>query len=302
MIETLPREIEKLYPFEAHWVEVGGYRLHYVDEGPRDADAVVLLHGNPTWSFLYREIIPRIVEAGLRVVAPDFLGSGRSDHARSEAEYAIVHHAARTLAVLDHAGVERGAFFLQDWGGPTALGMALVRPRLLAAMVLGNTFWGVSSVYHRRVYPWRTLHAPVAGPLLFGRRPVFIDGARLGMPQSLAPEALHAYRLPFEAQRGPGSTLAWPRAIALGPESPTWPLAQRIWEAMPELDVPTRFVWGAADVVFPWKEQGIAMRDRLPRGAEHEPCLVPEGRHFVQEYAPAECAEALVAVAREAFA
>ena len=302
MIETLPSDVADLFPFAPHWIDAGGYALHYVDEGPRVDTAVVLLHGNPTWSFLYRDIIPVVRDAGLRVIAPDFLGSGRSDHARSSGEYAIAHHVGRLLAVLDAAGVRRAVFFLQDWGGPIGMGACLARPGLLAGMALGNTFWGMGSAFHHRVFPWRALHGPVAGPLNFGRRAVFVDGAKRGMPDSCHGGAVwRGYRLPYEVHHGPGATLAWPRAIAVGADHPTRPLADALWDAMGKWDVPVRFVWGAADPVFPADEQGVQMRDRLPRGREHEMVTVAEGRHFIQEWAPAEISAALVAIASEVF-
>jgi haloalkane dehalogenase len=302
MIETLPEKLRALYPFEPHWLKLGPYHLHYVDEGPREDSAIVLLHGNPTWSFLYRDVIPPLAQAGYRVLAPDFLGSGRSDHGTHEREYAIAHHIGRTLAVLEAARVTRAVFFLQDWGGPIGLGMCLARPCLLAGMVLGNTFWGEASEFHRTVFPWRGLHAPIAGPLIFGRQRIFVEGAKLGMPRSAHDDPIWAgYRLPYDVHPGPGATLAWPRAISLGEGHPTHPLARAIWDAMPDMDVPTRFVWGAADPVFPWTEQGETMRARLPRGAEAKPIIVEEARHFIQEWAPQDCAEALLAVAQLAF-
>jgi len=303
VIPTLPEEVRALYPFEPHWVNVGGRVLHYVDEGPRSPEAVVLLHGNPTWSFLYRKIIPTVADAGYRVLAPDFLGSGRSDHGIHDDEYAIVNHIARTLAVLAEAGVQRAVMFMQDWGGPIGMGMELLRPGLLAGAVLANTFWGEASNFHRQIFPWRAMHAPIAGALIFGRRGTFIQGLRLGGPPEVHDgPAWRAYGLPYEVHNAsPGATLAWPRAIALGPDHPTYPLARAIWDVMPSFDVPTRFVWGMADAVFPWAEQGQTMRERLPRGSEHPVAEVPEGRHFVQEYAPEECAQACIAVAKEAL-
>lgn len=303
MIPELPEPIRELFPFEPHWVEATGRQLHYVDEGPRTSSAILLMHGNPTWSFLYRKIIPPLVNAGFRVVAPDFLGSGRSDHGVAEEEYAIANHVARTLAVLDHIGVERVVPFLQDWGGPIGLGMELCRPGLIRGAVLGNTFWGEASEFHKRVFPWRTMHAPVAGSLLFSRRPVFIGGLRLGGPDEIQDgPAFDAYRLPYQVHNGSaGATLAWPRAIATGPGHPTQALADAIWEMLPHLDIPVRFVWGDADVVFPPGEQGEAMRARLPRGRDHEMILVPGGKHFVQEFAPDVIARELAAVATEAL-
>jgi len=303
MIVELPEEIRELFPFEPHWAEVNGFQLHYVDEGPRSSDAVVLLHGNPTWSFIYRDIIPPIAAAGFRVIAPDFLGAGRSDHGYNEAQYAIEHHISRTLATLDAAGVKRAVFFCQDWGGPIGLGCALARPGLLGGLVLANTFWGEGSVFHHQVFPWRAIHAPVAGPLLFARQPVFLLGLRLsGPPEIHDGPAWRAYNLPREVHGGAGATLPWPRAISVAPDHPTQALADRIWEAMPGMDVPVRFVWGAADAVFPVEEQCEAFRQRLPRGKEYDPVVLPEARHFVQEYAQAEIAEACNLVAEEAFA
>lgn len=302
MISDLPEDVRELFPFAPHWVNVAGFNLHHVDEGPRREEAIVLLHGNPTWSFVYREFIPSIIQAGHRVLALDYLGCGRSDHAHTEDQYAIEHHVSRALATLRSAGIRRAVMFCQDWGGPIGLGCALAEPGLLAGLVLANTFWGEASDFHRRVFPWRAIHAPVAGPLLFGRRPLFLQGLRLSGPPSIHNGAVwRAYNLPREVHGGPGATLAWPRAISLGPGHPTQPLADRIWAALPEMDVPIRLVWGAADAVFPPHEQGEAFRQRLPRGMEHEPVLIPNGRHFVQEYAPAECAAACIAVAQEAF-
>lgn len=243
-----------------------------------------------------------MAEAGQRVIAPDFLGCGRSDHGIAESQYAIAHHVARTLALLDAAGVRHAVMFLQDWGGPIGLGLELARPGLVAGVVLGNTFWGEGSSFHHRVESWRAIHAPVAGPLLFARLPIFLNALRLSGPPSIHDgPAWRAYTLPFEMHGGAGATLAWPRAIALSEDHPTAPLARAIWEMLGRLEVPTRFVWGERDAVFPPDEQGAALRERLPRGGEHEMVLVPGARHFVQEYAPGACADAVIAVAREAF-
>lgn len=304
MIVDLPAEIERVFPFAPHWTDVDGFRVHHVDEGPRSPDAVVLFHGNPTWSFLYRRIIPPIADAGLRVIAPDFLGCGRSDHGDHEGQYQIAHHIRRTLAVLDAAGVERAVMFCQDWGGPIGMGCALARPGLLRGIGLGNTFWGEGSQFHRRVFPWRALHGPVVGPLFFNRRPVFVEGARLGMPDEVVadPVAQAAYRLPWQAHGSQLATLAWPRAISISPDHPTQPLADALWKALGSWDVPVRFVWGAADPVFPWEEQGVALRDRLPRGREVDPVVLPDARHFVQEFASREITACMVQLAREGFA
>src|SRR5579875_2904856 len=244
VIADLPADVREAFPFSPRWVDAGGSMLHYVDEGPRSTDAVVLLHGNPTWSFLYRNIIPDVVAAGWRVVAPDHLGCGRSDQAALPGQYAVALHAARLLSVLEHAGVRRAVFFLQDWGGPIGMVAGLSKPGLFAGAVLGNTFWGRGSSFHHDPFPWRIMHGPLSGPLLFDRRPVFVDGAALGMPPDLPEVVRKAYRLPWQVNGGAGATLAWPRAIALDDHSPTAPLADAIWDWMATADVPVRWVWG----------------------------------------------------------
>ncbi len=309
MIRELPPEVAEIWPFEPQWCEVDGYALHHVDEGPDDGsgNAVVLLHGNPTWGFLYRDIIPKVVDAGFRVVVPDFLGFGRSDHARAGEDdlhgaYAIPEHSRRLLAQLDAAGVRRAAFFLQDWGGPIGFGTALERPEMLAGLALANTFWGAASQFQHNALGWRALHAPVSGALLLGKRRMFVNALKLSGPRSIHDGAAWAaYSLPFQHHQGPGGTFAFPRSISTGPGHPTQPLVDRIWDALPHMDVPTRFVWGEADAVFTREEQEAGLRSRLPRAAEHETVVVSGGRHFVQEYGPQECADAVIAVAREAF-
>ena len=327
MIEELPADVAALWPYEPRWTEVGGYKLHHIDVTPVDLrrirgegsasdethersehaerahdTAVVLLAGNPTWGFLYRDVIPPIVEAGFRVLALDYLGMGRSDHARREEEYAIQHHADRVRAQLQAAGVERAVFFLQDWGGPIGLAACLDQPGLLAGLVLANTFWGEQSEFQKNALGWRALHAPVSGALLLGKRRMFTNALRLSGPPAIHDGAAwRAYTLPFDAHTSPGSTYAFPRAISTGPGHPTHELAQRIFDALPSMDVPVRFVWGDRDAVFTREEQEATFRSRLPRGEEHPTVVVEGGRHFVQEYGPQQCADAAIAVAREAL-
>jgi haloalkane dehalogenase len=290
-----------LFPFESHWAQIGGYTLHYVDEGPRDAPVILLLHGNPTWSFLYRDIIPRVLSTGCRVVAPDYLGFGLSDKPTDESVYAIQHHVGRLVGLLDHIGVRRAVLFCQDWGGPIGMGAALARPRLLAGLVLANTFWGEASEFHRRVLFWRALHGPVAGPLLLGRRGMFVNALRLSAPQDMPDAVWYGYRLPFAEAQSRTGTLAFPRAISLGSGHPTQPLADRILAALPTWDVPVHLVWGDRDAVFPAQEQGSKFIELLPRATRGHLRLIEGARHFVQEYAPTECAQACFDVATEAF-
>jgi haloalkane dehalogenase len=293
--------VKDLYPFESRYATIGGYTLHFVDEGPREGHAMVLLHGNPTWSFIYRNFIPRLVESGYRVVAPDLLGFGLSDKPSDESVYAIQHHVGRLVALLDHLNVSNAVLFLQDWGGPIGMGAVLARPHLLAGLVLANTFWGEQSEFQRNVRFWRALHGPVAGPLLLGRRGMFVNALKLSAPADLPEAVWDAYALPFADRSSRIGTLAFPRAISTGPNHPTQPLADRILEALPHWNVPVRLVWGEADAVFPPNEQGAGFIAKLPRATLEHVRHIAGARHFIQEYAPTECVQALVDVAEEAY-
>lgn len=294
----LPTHIRELYPFTSRWVEIGGYTLHYIDEGDRDAPVVLLLHGNPTWSFLYRDFVAPITGAGYRVVAPDYLGFGLSDKPSDESVYAIEHHIGRLVATLDRIGIERAVLFCQDWGGPIGMGAGLVRPGLIAGLVCANTFWGEASSFQHNVPFWRALHGPVAGSLLLGRRGLFVNALRLSAPQDVADAVWDAYTLPFTDADSRIGTLAFPRAISMGEGHPTQPLADALLEALPTWDVPVRLPWGDADAVFTPQEQGARFAELLPRAGGVEP--IAGARHFVQEYAPEVCARACIDVAKEA--
>jgi pimeloyl-ACP methyl ester carboxylesterase len=297
----LPPHISELFPFESRYATIGGYTLHYVDEGPRDGKVMLLLHGNPTWSFVYREFIPRLVGNGYRVIAPDYLGFGLSDKPSEESVYAIAHHVGRLVALLDHLDVQNVVMFCQDWGGPIGMGAVLARPHLLAGLVLANTFWGEASDFQHSVPFWRALHGPVAGPLLLGRRGMFVNALKLSAPPDMPDAVWQAYQLPFADASSRMGTLAFPRAISMGKGYPTQQLADRILEALPHWNVPVRLVWGEADAVFPAQEMGAKFVSLLPRATLEHVRHIPGARHFVQEYAPTECCQALVDVAEEAF-
>jgi pimeloyl-ACP methyl ester carboxylesterase len=297
----LPQNVRAIFPFESHWAEIGGYTLHYIDEGERDAPVVVLLHGNPTWSFVYREFIPYITGTGFRAIVPDYLGFGLSDKPTDENVYAIQHHVGRLVALLDHLTVERAVLFCQDWGGPIGMGACIARPRLLNGIVLANTFWGEASTFQHRVPFWRALHGPIAGPLLLGRRGMFVNAIKLSAPPDMPDAVWDAYQLPFAEASSRVGTLAFPRAISMGPGHPTQPLADAILEALPTWDLPVRLVWGSDDAVFPADEQGAKFVELLPRATLEHMTHIEGARHFVQEYAPRECARAVIDVCEEAF-
>ena len=133
------------YPFEPHYHTVGEsitgpLRVHYIDEGPRDADPVLLMHGEPSWSYLYRKMIPVLVGAGHRVIAPDLVGFGKSDKPTEKTDYTYARHVGWMAELLfDHLSLRNATFFGQDWGGLIGLRLVASAPERFARLVLSNT-------------------------------------------------------------------------------------------------------------------------------------------------------------------
>src|SRR5947209_18838770 len=133
-----PDWLEPLFPWPQHSLIVNGRRMSYVDEGDRAAPPVLLLSGNPTWGFLYREFIGPLVSHGYRAIAPDWIGAGYSDHPRIDSALTFAHHIADLVALLDGLDLRRFVIVGQDWGGPHGVGAALQRIDRLSALVLMN--------------------------------------------------------------------------------------------------------------------------------------------------------------------
>jgi haloalkane dehalogenase len=116
------------YDFEPHYTKVGGMRMHYVDEGPQNADAVLLLHGEPSWSYLYRHMIPPLAAAGLRVVTPDLIGFGKSDKPVRKSDYSYAGHVLWMREFIEDLDLGNITLFCQDWGSPTAACLPAIKP------------------------------------------------------------------------------------------------------------------------------------------------------------------------------
>lgn len=298
----LPNDVRALYPFESKWMECEGRRLHYLDEGGTGKPAVLLLHGNPTWSFLYREIIPRIVP-GLRAVAPDHLGFGLSDKPQSERLYSLANHVDRLREFTGRLGLKDIILVVQDWGGPIGLSLAVENPGLVRAILVMNTWaWPEPSPFHAAIEPWRTMHAPFAGAHFILRRNILVERAlylSTGRRERMTPGSpvLRGYQIPFSLPASRTGMLAFPRNIPLRPGDANWDRMAALRDGLAKLDVPARLLWGAKDVVFP-PENAERFRSLLPKCGP--PRLIPHGMHFIQEDAPEEIAEEILALDREA--
>ena len=150
---TVDWTFDGTWPYEPRWFGSGGARMHYVDVGPRDGRPVVLVHGNPTWGYLYRHFIPALVAAGNRAIVPDHLGFGRSDKPRGSDLYRVPRHARRLEALLESLDLRGAVLVPHDWGGPIALCWATRHPGRVDGLFIINTLAtgsGARSCRHER--------------------------------------------------------------------------------------------------------------------------------------------------------
>ncbi len=283
---VLPPEIRRHFPFRSRFVEVNGSRMHYVDEG--EGDPILLLHGNPTWSFLYRKFIPRLTAAGYRVVAPDHIGFGLSDRPAREHDFSLENHIANLAEFIRRIGLERLTVVCQDWGGPTGLACAVLDPAAFKAIVVMNTWaWPEPTKFHSSVFPWRMMHAPVVGPYLFQRRNILVErGLYLSVVhrERFLEEALPAYRYVMPDYDSRLLTRAFPRLIPLKADDRSTATMKWLEQSLVKTRLHALIVWGKEEIVFP-----ADCADRFKKLLPHAkgPFWVT-GSHFLQEDSPQE--------------
>jgi haloalkane dehalogenase len=279
------------YDFESRTIQVDGHRLHYLDEGR--GETVLLLHGNPTWSYLYRHQI-RGLRNEYRCLAPDHLGFGFSDKPR-KADYSTRAHIMRLDLFVSKLGLKEITLVVQDWGGIIGLGWAARHKHLIRRLVILNTTGFMPDapreLLRARPLPWGLLmlwplKIPVAGEL-------FVQGlngfARYLVPlaihhkERMSPEVMHGYLDPYPTWGSRRAHLKSVRQIPMRPTHPTWQLLRETGEELTGWEVPTQLIWGMKDPVFvPWFLQEFERR--LPN---HAPSLrIEDASHFLQDDTP----------------
>jgi haloalkane dehalogenase len=301
------------YPFASRYITVDGVRLHYIDEG--HGPPVWLMHGNTTWSYLYRKIIPPLVRAGYRCIAPDLMGFGLSDKPGSEGAYSLQRHVSLMTHLIEQLGLHGLTVVGQDWGGPITLRYAIEHKNNVRAIVLLNTFvqrFPVNKHERRR-------QDIITGPLPPGFALLFKGGAyssflvrrldlfrkfvwrkwRTGNPSRLLgagfrrpvdPRAMENYMMPHATAAERAGLAAFPKLI---PDRAGHPNAAYIDQIRSELErwrIPVLVVWADGDMA--WKpDEGARIAQSVPDGEFH---LVRNAGHFLQEDAGEEVAARLI--------
>jgi len=295
MIRPKPPWLESLFPWKQKAIRVNGRNMAYIDEGDRAGRPVLLLSGNPTWGFLYRDFIGPLAEAGFRPIAPDWVGAGYSDHPRVDSALTMAHHIADLVSLMDQLRLRDFVIVGQDWGGPQGVGAALQRVERLGALVLMNTwlFTGLLSKFHLSPRPWRSWSAPLIGQFFMKRHKVLSQhGPSALSRRGMNPEEARAYHHVFDEPDSDHVVLTWPRTIPMVEGDRGWADMKSIEGRLGELkDVPTLLLWAPEDVVFPI-ETARRLKELMPWA--EGPVEFDNASHFLQDDRGPDLARAVV--------
>ncbi len=296
----LPAWLREMYPFRIRSLDVHGKRMSYVDEGAADAPPIVLLHGNPTWSFLYRNVIPKLT-GRYRVIAPDHIGFGLSEKPDDLAYYTLERHIANFTALVESLGLKKITLVLHDWGGPIGLGYAVAHPENVARLVLMNTWAHLPHSPEAQGLHWglRLSRGPL-GSFTVRRLNLFVELAlRTAVVRKLSPREFDAYRFPFPDAASRTGVLAFPRMIPLRESDPAGRTMSQIEAGIEKLTAPADILWGRQDPVF-GRLHAYRLRDSL-RNAR-EPVFLEQASHYLPEDAPDALAEKILTERKAAVA
>jgi pimeloyl-ACP methyl ester carboxylesterase len=290
-----PGWLTELFPWEQRYLTVNGRRMAYIDEGERSGRPVLLLSGNPTWGFLYRDFIGPLTAAGYRAIAPDWVGAGYSDHPRIDAALTFAHHIADLVSLLDQLKLRGFVIVGQDWGGPQGVGAALQRIERLGALVLMSTwlFNGHVGRFHQSPRPWTTWHAPLIGQFFMSRHKVLSQHGPSGISKrGMSDDEARAYHHVFDEPGSDHVVLTWPRTIPLQEGDRGWDDMAAIQRRLPELaNVPTTLFYATEDSVF-GKSYADRLKLLLPNA--EGPTAFDHADHFMQDDRGPDIARAIV--------
>lgn len=305
------------FPFSPNYLDIDGLRMHYVDEGPRDAPVALMVHGMPTWSYLYRSMIPPLLAAGYRCIAPDHIGFGRSDKVIDPAWYDIGRHTSNLSRLVTELDLRNITLFVQDWGGPTGLAQYATMPERFSRLVIMNTWLHHAGYeYSPGILKWISQNSPggvfrdnVPGRFNWGTLMAVGTGrasARSTLFAMLAgevpqfpPEALvvkSAYDAPFIGldEDGVAGARRFPMCIPVHDTAAGNAEAQQShFSIVNSTLLPVHFVWGVRDDIFTLK-WGLDWHARIPHSTWHE----VDAAHFLQDTHGAEIAAHVLQHAR----
>jgi haloalkane dehalogenase len=264
------------FPFEPRYREAAGLRLAHIDEG--DGRPVVLFHGEPTWSYLWRDVVPPLLDAGFRCVAPDHAGFGRSDKPTELDWYSYDRHTELALDLVDRLDLRDAVAVVHDWGGPIGLRCAVERPERFSAMAIMDT--GLFTGEQPMSEAWQTFRAFVERTEDLPIAVLVRNAVARGMPDEVAA----AYDAPFPVAESKAGARAFPLMLPTSPDMPGAAAGKRVLDALRADERPKLCLWADSDPIIPFK---VGESFAAAIGAE-PPVKIANASHFLQEDAGAE--------------
>jgi haloalkane dehalogenase len=279
------------YPFEEHFLKVsdnaGGWlNLHYVDEGPKDGEVVLMLHGEPSWSYLYRHMISPVAAQGFRVIAPDLIGFGKSDKPCKQEDYTYQHHMDWIRALLLELKLSKITLVCQDWGGLIGLRLVGEHPDLFARVLAANTMLPTGDHEPPEAFmQWKNFSQqieifPVAG---------IIKGATT---TQLSEATLAAYNAPFPDESYKAGARQFPLLVPITPNDPASAANRAAWQVLQTFNKPFITAFSDSDPVTAGGDK--LLQKLIPGCLGQQHTVIENGGHFLQEDQPAALTEVLL--------
>lgn len=280
------------YDFAPRYVDVddtegGKLRVHYLDEGPRSGQVVLLMHGEPSWSYLYRHMIPPLVAAGHRVIAPDLVGFGRSDKPTEQSDYTYQRHVDWMIEVVQQIDLVGITLFAQDWGGLIGLRLVSAMPERFARIVVGNTALPTGDQPMGDAFEgWREYSQTVedfnAGKIVYG-----------GTTSKLTAAEVAAYNAPYPDDSFKAGARRFPMLVPSSPDDPAAGPNRAAWQVLSALDIPVLTTFGADDKIMAGVEKSF--QKLMPGAAGQDHVVLADAGHFLQEDVGPELARRIIA-------
>lgn len=272
------------YQFKPNYFDIDSLRMHYVDEGSPNADPILMLHGEPTWSYLYRHMISICAAAGHRVIAPDLIGFGKSDKPVNIKDYSYQSHIDWLVSMLQQLDLRNITLVCQDWGSLLGLRLAAENADRFKAIVVGNGMLPTGEKAPPKAFKiWRA----------FALNSPWFPIARIvekGSFKSFSKDERRAYDAPFPSGKYKAGARAFPALVPMTPDNPASEANKAAWKILEQWDKPFLTTFSNGDPIFRGGDKYL--QSKIP-GCKNMPHVTLKGGHFLQEDSGTEFAEAV---------